>query len=57
MNVANGFGDKTEGAGAGSRIAVVTNGVDLQANIHLVRLNHRLAGIGHSLVVPDVRLP
>ena len=45
MTVASGFGDKMEGAGAGSRIAVVTNGVDLRANTLRVRQNRRLAGI------------
>jgi len=56
MTVANGFGNKTEGAGAGSRIAVATNGVALQANIRRVRLSLRLAGIGRFLVVPGVLL-
>ena len=56
MNVVSGFGNKTEGAGAGNQVAVVTNGVDLRENIRHVRLNHRPAGTGRCHVAPVVRL-
>jgi hypothetical protein len=56
MTVANGFGNKTEGAGAGNQVAVVTNGVDVRVHIRHVRLSLRLAGTGRCHAVPVVRL-
>jgi hypothetical protein len=56
MIVASGFGNKTAADGAGKKVVVVTNGMDLRANIHHVRLNHRPVGIGRFPVVQAVHL-
>jgi hypothetical protein len=50
INVASGFGNKTEEAGAGKKVAVVTNGVDLPARIRHVRRRILRVGNIHFLV-------